>query len=307
MNLRTLAIALPLLLALALAAGCGGDEQPAPSSGGPGASGHDDHAHEAGPHGGSLIVTSDHQLHVEVLHDEDAARMRLFVLDGDLKPLALEKGPVLRLVGQDGSAQVQGERDAEGAWVFDHALLAGEPEGSILVTAGGKTWTPRLEHAHEHDEHEGHDHGEDGHEHDEGRGPHGGVLAPLGADGAWLELKLHDDKGDLELWLARDRGITQPFDLPVDTVVTARFDAPRAQDVALRVRNADRNEDEDGAANVRAGRTNYFVFPGETGVDASWLQGASFRGRVVVRAGGLESAPFDLEPHTHGEHDHDHR
>ena len=35
--------------------------------------------------------------------------------------------------------------------------------------------------------------------------------------------------------------------------------------VELRVRNATKNEDEDGTANVRAGKTNYFIFPGETG------------------------------------------
>ena len=65
----------------------------------------------------------------------------------------------------------------------------------------------------------GHDHGEDGHAHGEGGHDHGegghdtegsnGVLARfVQADTqdkvGYLRLKLHDDKGDLELWLAKD-------------------------------------------------------------------------------------------------------
>ena len=55
-----------------------------------------------------------------------------------------------------------------------------------------------------------------------GVGPvHDGVASPLhdasGKYSGWLELKLHDDKGDLELWLTpRRAGGPPPMDLPLD-------------------------------------------------------------------------------------------
>ena len=116
---------------------------------------------------------------------------------------------------------------------------------------------------------------------------HGGVCAPLHGEGGeiagWLELKLHDDKGDLELWLATDAPMTQPLDLPLDTIVSATFPALGDRSVALRVRNTAQNEDEDGKPNIRSGKTNYFIFPGDTGADASWLMGADFVSKVTVK------------------------
>ena len=120
-----------------------------------------------------------------------------------------------------------------------------------------------------------------------------------------LELKLHDDKGDLELWIAKDAKISQPFDLPLDAIVRVTFIDVKGKVVELRVRNADKNEDEDGTANVRAGATNYFIFPGVTGQDAAWLQGAGFQSLVTVAftAGGKAyvSEEFPLVPHTHAD------
>jgi hypothetical protein len=144
-----------------------------------------------------------------------------------------------------------------------------------------------------------------------GFGPHDGILAFLsgGDRNGLLELKLHDDKGDLELWLTTQDG--RPFDLPLDTAVLATFLGPESRTAALAVRNSEKNEDEDGRANIREGRTNYFIFPGATGTDASWLQGAGFSATVIVKisADGAEfaSLPFRLVPHTHGAgHTHSH-
>ncbi len=107
-----------------------------------------------------------------------------------------------------------------------------------------------------------------GHEH---TSPHHGIVAPF--EGGHLELKLHDDKGDLELWLATDPNINKD------------------------------NEDEDGLPNIRDGKTNYFIFPGDTGADASWLQGKDFKATVKVsfdHAGKAHaSEEFELVPHTH--------
>lgn len=143
------------------------------------------------------------------------------------------------------------------------------------------------------------------------RGPHTGLVVPLkGTDGstAYAELKLHDDKGDLEIWLARDAAITEPLDINLDSVIAVAF-PELDKNTELRVRNREKNEDEDGNPNIRGGLTHYFIFPGETGADASWLVG-EFRSQAVIRftdgALGYESEPFTLVPHAHGEGEHHH-
>jgi len=152
-----------------------------------------------------------------------------------------------------------------------------------------------------------HPHGDGGgHDHDAGGGD--GVLARFTQGDekvGYLRLKLHDDKGDLELWLARDAELAQPFDLPLDSTITVTFTDKGNKTTTLRVRNRDKNEDEDGKATVRDGKTNYFIFPGDTGEDASWLKGADFLATVKVAftADGKEyaSSAFVLRPHTHGD------
>lgn len=136
--------------------------------------------------------------------------------------------------------------------------------------------------------------------------PHLGVMAPF-SDGEQTlgvaELKLHDDKGDLELWLTRDEEGTQPFDLPLDSVITVTFPGLDNKAVELRVRNRERNEDEDGKGNIRDGATNYFIFPGDSGEDASFLQGKTFAADVTVSFAGEErewtTPVFELRPHVH--------
>ncbi len=149
--------------------------------------------------------------------------------------------------------------------------------------------------------------------HSHAKTPHDGIVAKLGGPGAaldgWLECKLHDDKGDIELWLGKDQAMTTPLDLPLDTKPTIRFVDRDGRTVTLTVRDQATNPDESGAANVRAGETNYFIFPGTSGADASWLKGAKFALIifVTVLADGKEtrSAEFVLRPHTHA-HGHSH-
>ena len=73
--------------------------------------------------------------------------------------------------------------------------------------------------------------------------------------------------------------------------------APGGKTAQLRVRNEDQNEDEDGAPNMRGGATNYFVFPGDSGADAAWLQGAKWRGvcEVAFEARGATYAISKLD------------
>lgn len=128
---------------------------------------------------------------------------------------------------------------------------------------------------------------------------------------AFLELKLHGDAGDLELFLyertgdadafGRTSGPPTPFDIPKETVVRLTFPSHEGKTVELRVRNMDKNEDEEGVAMMRGGGTNYFIFPGESGADPAWLMGEKWRGLVSVafEADGKAYAadPFVLVPH----------
>ena len=135
---------------------------------------------------------------------------------------------------------------------------------------------------------------------------HDGILTPLRRGGEAVgvaELKLHDDAGDLELWLSGAAGGgAEPLDVPASTVVTLAFPSHGGRTVELRVRNAEQNEDEDGVPNMREGKTCYFIFPGETGADPEWLKGESWRGVVQVAFASEGAAfacdPFVLVPHS---------
>ena len=142
-----------------------------------------------------------------------------------------------------------------------------------------------------------------------------GILAVFKAAHApewrgFLELKLHGDAGDLELWLYDGFKVSNwsaagskpgPFDVPKDTVVHLTFPRHEGKALEMRVRNGDKNEDEAGTPTMRDGRTNYFIFPGESGADAKWLIGEKWRGvaTVAFEADGKKYAaePFILVPH----------
>jgi hypothetical protein len=104
--------------------------------------------------------------------DHGAGTLKVWIYLGeemtDTRPAA---APVLNLMTKDGPKTLTAMED-DGAWVFADAALKGEPESArFRFTAGGKTYTPALQHAHdhEHDEDGGekHEHdGDEGHEHD---------------------------------------------------------------------------------------------------------------------------------------------
>mmetsp|Transcript_3871 Transcript_3871/g.7806 ORF Transcript_3871/g.7806 Transcript_3871/m.7806 type:complete len:486 (-) Transcript_3871:407-1864(-) len=134
----------------------------------------------------------------------------------------------------------------------------------------------------------------------------GGVMSVLeGADGklaGFIELKLHDDAGDLELWLCKDGAMSQPLDFPASTTITATFATHDSRSVQLSVRNHDQNEDEDGNPNMRDGMTNYFIFPGESDQDPEFLVGEKFRSTTTVtfecEGKAYTAPPFVLVPHS---------
>ena len=145
----------------------------------------------------------------------------------------------------------------------------------------------------------------DGHGHEHKEGPHHGIPATFTGDGAsgHLELKLHDDKGDLELWLFQDAAFSKPFDLPLSGIIEIEFIDVHGRKVTLRPRDQEKNEDEDGNPNGRDGRTNYFIYPTQDGEDAAWLKGKAFQSIVIVHfsSDGKESVSeeFILKPHVH--------
>ena len=107
-------------------------------------------------------------------------------------------------------------------------------------------------------------HSDHGHEHTS----HLGVVVPFLSGQqqvGFAELKLHDDKGDLELWLTKDKAGTEPFDMSLGSSVSVVFTKMDQKIVQLKVRNSTKNEDEAGVGNIRSNATNYFIFPGETG------------------------------------------
>ena len=135
-------------------------------------------------------------------------------------------------------------------------------------------------------------------------GPNGGFLFPIFDSNkeqtGTVEIKLHDDAGDLEVWLKSGGYEGDPWRLPTDTTLTLHFLALN-KSVTLAVRDQDRNEDESGASTITEGNTNYFVFPGSTDEDASWLMGADFAAKVELRFEEATTGSFVLRPHIHRE------
>jgi len=146
-----------------------------------------------------------------------------------------------------------------------------------------------------------HSHHHNGHSHH--HTPHAGIVEPfLNAqkNHGYIELKLHDDKGDLELWITED-GDHHPIDLPTSSIINVTFPELDNKTVELRVRDKQKNTDENGKGNIRNKKTNYFIFPGDTGVSAEFLVGKDFSSDVIVSFSDDEknytTKPFTLEPH----------
>ena len=135
-------------------------------------------------------------------------------------------------------------------------------------------------------------------------GPNSGFLFPIFDSNreqtGTVEIKLHDDAGDLEVWLKSGGYEGDPWRLPTDTTLTLNFPALN-KSVTLAVRDQDRNEDESGSSTIVEGNTNYFVFPGSTDEDASWLMGADFAAKVELRFKEATTGSFVLRPHIHRE------
>ena len=138
-----------------------------------------------------------------------------------------------------------------------------------------------------------------------------GIIAKLNSSGqrpGYVLIKPGSNKRYIELWLAHDIGFTQPFDLPLDSVIQMNFCGDDNHSIELRVRDTVNNEDENGHANIRNFKTNYFIFTEDTGTEASWSTGVDFNSPVEVRfphdGETYSSNTITLAPHTHANPDY---
>ena len=134
--------------------------------------------------------------------------------------------------------------------------------------------------------------------------PHEGVMSLVKSEtqSKSIELKLHDDKGDLELWITNDSAGKVPYNLPLDTIITVKF-PELDKKITLSIRDNELNKDEDGNTTITEEKTNYFIFPGETGQDPEFLKGEHFISNVILsytdKNDVFTSQEFKLYPHTH--------
>jgi hypothetical protein len=135
-------------------------------------------------------------------------------------------------------------------------------------------------------------------------GPNGGFFYPVfdtgGGQIGTAEIKLHDDAGDIEIWLTQGGRGGAPWRFGLDTILTLDFPALGKQ-ATLAVRDREKNADESGASTIESGQTHYFVYPGATGADAAWLTGAEFAAKAELRFVGGTTGSIVLRPHVHHE------
>ena len=112
------------------------------------------HEHKA-PHGGEILELGKEEGHVELVHDDAAGKITLYVYGTSLdKPVHVEK-PTLTLQLKDGTAaevaltSSDAKPDGTGhTWTAEHAGFKVEPlDGRLRVKIGGKSYQSPLEPA----------------------------------------------------------------------------------------------------------------------------------------------------------------
>ncbi len=140
--------------------------------------GHGEHGHpEEGPHDGSLIELGNEEYHAELVHDDAAKTVTIYLLDSAAKmAVPIEATELLVNLTHDGSAEQFSlaasplSTDPSGKssrFVSTDAELAEDldledVEAKLIVSIGGKQYRGAIEHDHDHEEH----HDDDDHEHD---------------------------------------------------------------------------------------------------------------------------------------------
>jgi len=159
--------------------GCGGEASTSgPETGSPPAT-LDDHAgHDhpsEGPHHGALIELGNEEYHAELVHDEDAGTVTIYILDGAAKTqLPIDATEVTINAKHDGKPEQfklpasPDARDPQGKssrFVSNDAELAHhlDEEGAeprLVLSINGKSYRGTITHDHDHEghDHKGHDH-----------------------------------------------------------------------------------------------------------------------------------------------------
>lgn len=201
---RTRGIECLLIVAALAISGCTGSNSeytevdPSEPEVGHGDHGHGGHDHGShGPNGGDIVELGTEDMHAELVVDEEAHRINVHILGGDIKAAKPIEAAEISLSFKHGdeveefklaAAPKDGEPEGQSSLFTlksDEAFeeLHEHPEGAtISITVGEETFTGIATHDHDHAH--GHDHGDDDHGHGDEGHDHG--------DGD----KDHDDEAD---------------------------------------------------------------------------------------------------------------
>ncbi len=177
MNTFSSTLKLSLVFAGLLAVvGCGAD----PTNEGPVTSGppdtidpHAGHAHPTeGPHHGDLIELGNEEFHAEILHDETAGTVTIYVLDSAAtKQVPIDSTEITINVKHDGQPEQfklaaspdssdppqKSSRFVSTDAELGHHLDEDGAEPRLVLSIGGKSYRGVITHSHDHDH--AHDHG----------------------------------------------------------------------------------------------------------------------------------------------------
>ena len=132
---------------------------------------HDNHAHPTeGPHHGDLVELGNEEYHAEILHDEDAGTVTIYVLNGAAtEQVPIEATEVTINAKHDGKPeqftlaaspdaddpQGKSSRFVSNDEELVHHLDEEGAEPRLVLTINGKSYRGTISHDHDH---EGHDH-----------------------------------------------------------------------------------------------------------------------------------------------------
>lgn len=139
---------------------------------------HSSHGHPSeGPHHGDLVELGNEEYHAEVVHNDDAGTVEIYILDGAAtKQVAIEAAELAINVTHDGQPEqfvLAAESDKGDVAGKSSRFVSGDKElaehldkegtsPKLVVKINGKSYRGEIKHKHNH---KGHDH-KDG-EHDE--------------------------------------------------------------------------------------------------------------------------------------------
>ncbi|NOY28695.1 MAG: hypothetical protein GXP28_00540 [Planctomycetes bacterium] len=158
-----------MALGLMIFSGCGGGDSAGTSSTAGSHDDHDDHDHPSeGPHHGGLVELGNEEYHAELVHDDDAGTVTIYLLDSSAKSaVPIEATELLINLSHDGEAEqftLASSPDAgdpagkSSRFVSDDEELVEDldhegADAQLVVTIAGKQYRGEIEHDHDEEEH----------------------------------------------------------------------------------------------------------------------------------------------------------